>query len=105
MADCSNVEEATNCFELGADIIGTTLSGYCDETTPEAPDLEFVKSLAKTGMFVMAEGRYNSPKLAEKAILAGADSVTIGSAITRIEHICSWFKRSVDNARLIKRQA
>lgn len=102
MADCSNVEEATNCFELGADIIGTTLSGYCDEKTPEAPDLEFVKSLAKMGMFVMAEGRYNSPKLAEEAILAGADSVTIGSAITRVEHICGWFKNSINNARLIK---
>ncbi|ROV60379.1 N-acetylmannosamine-6-phosphate 2-epimerase [Vibrio ponticus] len=102
MADCSTVEEALACSELGADIIGTTLSGYCGEYTPIEPDFEFVETISKMDMFVMAEGRYNSPILAEKAILSGADCVTIGSAITRIEHICDWFNRSVNNARLLK---
>ena len=47
----------------------------------------------------MAEGRYNAPELAKAAMQAGASSITIGSAITRIEHICSWFKNAVDEGR------
>ena len=43
----------------------------------------------------MAEGRYNSPLLAKKAILAGADAVTIGSAITRIDNITKWYVENV----------
>jgi N-acylglucosamine-6-phosphate 2-epimerase len=47
----------------------------------------------------MAEGRFNSPDLARDAIAAGADCVTVGSAITRIEHITSWFADAVMNTR------
>ena len=43
----------------------------------------------------MAEGRFNSPDLAKKAIKYGADSVTVGSAITRIENITKWFAKAV----------
>ena len=45
----------------------------------------------------MAEGRYNSPELAKKAIQAGADAVTIGSAITRIDNITNWFVKKIKN--------
>lgn len=102
MADCSNVEDAQTCFELGADIIGTTLSGYCGGETPKEPDFDFIKSLANKDMFVMAEGRFNSPELAAQAIISGADCVTIGSAITRIEYICEWFNESISEARIVK---
>ena len=43
----------------------------------------------------MAEGRYNTPQLARKAILAGANAVTVGSAITRIENITNWFVKEI----------
>ena len=43
----------------------------------------------------MAEGRYNTPSLARKAIIEGADAVTIGSAITRIDNITSWFVKEI----------
>ncbi|MDD1781498.1 N-acetylmannosamine-6-phosphate 2-epimerase [Enterovibrio sp. ZSDZ35] len=99
MADCSNFEEGMASRELGVEIIGTTMSGYVGETVPTDPDFAFVSALKKAGCFVMAEGRYNSPELAKKAILAGADCVTVGSAITRIEHICTWFADAVLEAR------
>lgn len=99
MADCANLEEGLKSRELGADIIGTTLSGYTGGKTPIEPDLAFVRALKNQGCYVMAEGRYNSPELAEKAIKAGADCITIGSAITRIEHICTWFDEAITRAK------
>ena len=47
----------------------------------------------------MAEGRYNRPELAVKAIKAGADAVVVGSAITRPEHITSWFAQDIHDAK------
>ena len=96
MADSSTVEDGMFCYELGAEIIGTTLSGYTTSITPKDPDFGFIEQLSKKGCFVMAEGRFNSPLLARQAIEAGASCVTVGSAITRIEHICGWFKSEVD---------
>lgn len=99
MADCSNFEEGKFSESIGVEIIGTTMSGYVESETPVEPDFELVTQLAQSGCLVMAEGRYNSPELAQKAIEAGAYSVTVGSAITRIEHICGWFKESVNHGR------
>ena len=97
MADCSNIEDAKKAVIEGADIIGTTLSGYLEKQIKdnEKPDLNLVKKFKKLNCFVMAEGRYNSPELAKKAILAGADSVTIGSAITRIDNITNWYVKAI----------
>lgn len=99
MADCSDYAEGMAALHLGVEIIGTTMSGYVGPVTPAEPDLALVTALKQAGCFVMAEGRYNSPQLAAQAILAGADCVTVGSAITRIEHICGWFADAVDGAK------
>lgn len=96
MADSSTYEEGMFCHDLGVEIIGTTLSGYTTPITPTEPDFPFIQQLASQGCFVMAEGRFNSPRLAREAIEAGASCVTVGSAITRIEHICDWFKAEVE---------
>ena len=98
MADCSNLQEGQYAHSLGVEIIGTTLSGYVSGQTPDNPDFALVRDLSELGYFVMAEGRYNSPELAGEAIKSGASSVTVGSAITRIEHICQWFNLSVNQA-------
>ena len=97
MADCSNVDDAKNAILEGADIIGTTLAGYIGKQVKDTdkPNIKLVKEFAKLNCFVMAEGRYNSPDLARKAILAGADAVTIGSAITRIDNITNWFVKKI----------
>lgn len=98
MADCSNLEEALYCHSLGFDIVGSTMSGYTNGTTPIEPDYQLVKDMHAAGCRVMAEGRYNSPELAKIAIEIGAYSVTVGSALTRLEHIVSWFADAVKSA-------
>jgi N-acylglucosamine-6-phosphate 2-epimerase len=97
MADCATIDDARTALSEGADIIGTTLSGYAYQLAPDGagPDFEFISALKELGCFVMAEGRFNSPNLAKQAIVAGADCVTVGSAITRIEHITGWFADAV----------
>ena len=99
MADCSNLDDAKNAILEGADIIGTTLAGYVGKQVKDTdkPNIKLVKEFKKLNCFVMAEGRYNSPDLARKAILAGADAVTIGSAITRIDNITNWFVKKIKN--------
>ena len=97
MADCSNLEDAVNAIKEGAEIISSTLSGYVGKKlkNTDKPDFHLLKKYKKLNSFTMAEGRFNSPDLAKKAIRYGADSVTVGSAITRIENITKWFAKAV----------
>ncbi|KWW10169.1 N-acetylmannosamine-6-phosphate 2-epimerase [Pasteurella multocida] len=99
MADCSNFEEGMYCHNLGVEIIGSTMSGYTGGEIPAEPDYQLVKDLNAAGCRVMAEGRYNTPELAKTAIEIGAYSVTVGSALTRLEHIVSWFADAAKSAK------
>ena len=99
MADCSNLEEGLYCQKLGFDIVGSTMSGYTGGAVPEEPDYQLVKDLKAAGCRVMAEGRYNTPELAKTAIEIGAYCVTVGSALTRLEHIVSWFAQAIHSAK------
>lgn len=98
MADCSSLEDGCYCQRLGAALIGSTLSGYLTPATPKEPDLALVRALSDAGCRVIAEGRYNSPELAAQAMRHGAWAVTVGSAITRLEHICQWFNDALREA-------
>ncbi|MEC4726651.1 N-acetylmannosamine-6-phosphate 2-epimerase [Shewanella sp. D64] len=99
MADCADYETGLMLAKHGCTFIGSTLSGYIDLAhTPNEPDYPLVSLWAEQGINVIAEGRYNSPERAAKAIELGAFSVTVGSAITRVEHITQWFVGSIDNA-------
>ncbi|WRS30654.1 N-acetylmannosamine-6-phosphate 2-epimerase [Actinomycetaceae bacterium MB13-C1-2] len=84
MADVSTVEEGIRAADAGADMVGSTLSGYTPETrpTPDLPDLGLVHVLAERGIRVVAEGRYRTPEQMSRAFQAGAYSVVIGGAIT-----------------------
>ncbi|MBP2169716.1 N-acylglucosamine-6-phosphate 2-epimerase [Erwinia toletana] len=98
MADCATFDEGIAAQQMGIDFIGTTLSGYTGGEIPALPDIALVSDLAQAGACVIAEGRYNAPDLAAAAISAGALAVTVGSAITRIEHICGWFTAAIQQA-------
>lgn len=98
MADCASLEDGRYCQRLGAELIGSTLSGYLAPDTPNAPDLALVRALSDAGCRVIAEGRYNSPALAAQAMRHGAWAVTVGSAITRLEHVCQWFNDAMREA-------
>lgn len=100
MADCSEYNEGMALHQSGCTFIGSTMSGYIDlNNTPEQPDYQLVSDWVAQGLNVIAEGRYNSPQRAAKAIELGALCVTVGSAITRVEHITSWFVNSIEQAK------
>lgn len=92
MADCSTAEEGLEAYHLGADFVGSTLSGYTEYSPKRAgPDLEMVRELAGRGVRVIAEGRISTPEEARKALEAGAFAVTVGTALTRIELVTKSF--------------
>lgn len=95
MADCATAEDGVRARRLDFAVLGSTLSGYTGGHVPPGPDLALVARLAETGGFVMAEGRYHAPGDAAAAIRAGACAVTVGSAITRPEHVTGWFAAAV----------
>lgn len=101
MADCATMAEGRIARDLGFAIIGTTLSGYTADTLgqQDGPDLDLVAGFRGIGGFVMAEGRLTSPEAAAAAIRAGADAVTIGTALTRLEIMTGWFQTAVAKAR------
>lgn len=102
MADSSTIEDGRIALAAGAAILGTTLSGYTAETEGlnEGPDFALIRAFLELGAgFVMAEGRVNTPELAARAMVAGASAVTVGSALTRLEHVTSWFADAVKAAR------
>lgn len=97
MADCSTLVDARVAHAAGVAILGTTLSGYtaATETDGEGPDLELVRQFRTLNAFVIAEGRVNTPSLAPDAMAAGADCVTVGSALTRLELMTAAFVKKI----------
>ena len=96
MADCADLEDGVAALAAGADLVGSTLSGYTGGPEPLAPDLDLVANLARHTPFVIAEGRIRYPEQAAAAIRAGAHAVVVGSAITRPEHVTAWFAGAID---------
>ena len=92
MADASSLGDGERAAALGADLVGSTLSGYTGaEPPPDEPDLALVRAFVAAGLATIAEGNYRTPAQAGAAIAAGALAVTVGSAITRPELVTSWF--------------
>ncbi len=86
MADVATVAEGTAAWLAGADLIGTTLSGYTPASPAlDGPDVGLVQALAGRGVRVIAEGRVQTPEQARTLLLAGAYAVAVGSALTRLE--------------------
>lgn len=99
MADCSDAADGERAQRAGADILGTTLSGYTDATAGgDDADYDLIGRFRSLGSFVMAEGRINTPERALKAMMAGADSVTVGTALTRLEVATGWFVDAISSS-------
>lgn len=100
MVDISTLDEGLAAWEAGADLVGTTLSGYTSHSRQgNGPDIALVSELAHRAVRVMAEGRYDAPSLAGEARHAGAYAVTVGSAITRAEIITGWYADALATAQ------
>ena len=92
MADVSTLEEGLEAHRSGADLVGSTLSGYTDYSPKlTEPDFALVHELAGRGVRVIAEGRIGRPEQAKAALAAGAFAVTVGTALTRIELLTKGF--------------
>lgn len=87
MADISTLEEGLNAYELGFELIGTTLSGYTEhsQSASTEPDFALLEALVARypGAAIILEGRVNQPQQVSRAFKLGAYSVVVGSAITR----------------------
>jgi N-acylglucosamine-6-phosphate 2-epimerase len=93
MADCGSLDDAIAAERAGADILGTTLSGYTGEREKTSgPDIALIAEIAEhCATPVVAEGRIHTPADAASARLAGAHAVCVGTAITHPSTITSWF--------------
>lgn len=94
MADVARFEEGVCAAEsLGFDVVGTTLSGYTEETRHlSKPDFELVENLAKRlSIPVVCEGRLRSPEDVRRAFDCGAFAVVVGGAITGIDQLVQQF--------------
>jgi N-acylglucosamine-6-phosphate 2-epimerase len=93
MADIATIDDALAAEQAGADLIGTTLSGYTNDSPAQpGPDLELVAALTKrVDAPVVAEGRVHTPTQARQALDAGAWTVVVGTAITAPTWITAQF--------------
>lgn len=96
MADISTIEEARTAIAFGVDLVGTTMSGYTGGPEPTEPDFDLLAAAVALGHPVIAEGRIRVPEQAAEAIRLGAHGVVVGSAITRPEHITTWFADAIE---------
>ncbi|MFB6889795.1 N-acetylmannosamine-6-phosphate 2-epimerase [Kitasatospora sp. NPDC056327] len=100
MADVATEAEGIRAAALGADLVGTTLSGYTEHSPrTEGPDLPLVQRLARAlDIPVIAEGRIHTPAQARAALEAGAFSVVVGTAITHPTTLTRWFDTAIREA-------
>lgn len=101
MADAGSLDDALAAEDAGADIVGTTLSGYTGERSrTDGPDLELVQVVAsRVSAPVFAEGRIRTPSDARAALDAGAHAVVVGTAITHPATITSWFVEALADSK------
>jgi N-acylglucosamine-6-phosphate 2-epimerase len=87
MADVDTLDNAIAAVQAGADLVGTTLYGYTDETNQfKPPGFELLTQLVqKLATFIICEGGIASASMAKQAIDLGADAVVVGTAITGVD--------------------
>ena len=98
MADCATYGEGMRAAALGFDIIGTTLSGYTEESegAPQ-PNFHLMSGLVyNCGRPVIAEGNIWTPEQLAMARDCGVHAVVVGSAITRPQLITRRFARVME---------
>lgn len=106
LADIATFEEAKACEENGADAISTTLSGYTPDTlsSVEGPNFYLLEKILKDIKIpVFAEGRFNVPADAQKAMEMGSYGVITGTAITRPRVTTIWFVEAVNKGKHLKK--
>ena len=101
MTDAGDVDDGLAAQDAGADLVGTTLSGYTgSRPTTDGPDLDLIHALAgRLDVPLLAEGRVHTPAQARACLDAGAHAVVVGTAITHPTTITSWFAEALTASR------
>lgn len=89
MADIDTLPSAQAAAEAGADLIGTTLYGYTQETAAQSPPgFQLLAEMrARYSLPCLCEGGIASPEAAHQAITMGAWCVVVGTAVTGIDKL------------------
>ncbi|MBB5787513.1 N-acetylmannosamine-6-phosphate 2-epimerase [Jiangella mangrovi] len=83
MADVDSLDAGRYARAAGADLVGTTLSGYTGAPGGDGPDLALVRTLAdELDCPIVAEGRFWTREEVLAGFEAGAHTVVVGTAIT-----------------------
>lgn len=87
MADIDTIEAAISAANAGADIVGTTLYGYTNQTKHlSPPGFELLAEMVqKLQVPIICEGGISSPEMAQQALKIGAFAVVVGTDITGID--------------------
>lgn len=95
MADVSTLDEAIAAEQAGVDIVAPTLGGYTPYSEGTVP-LELLERMVEVvSVPVIAEGNFDTPEKAKKALELGAHAVVVGSAITRPQLITEKFVNAI----------
>ncbi|MBA3441729.1 MAG: N-acetylmannosamine-6-phosphate 2-epimerase [Pyrinomonadaceae bacterium] len=101
MADVATEREGVWAIEeAGANIVGTTLSGYTAETADrkDEPDFSLIERLAsRLSAPVICEGRVRQAEDVRRAFAAGAFAVVVGTAITNVDWLVRHFVAATPN--------
>jgi N-acylglucosamine-6-phosphate 2-epimerase len=97
-ADIATIEDAVAAQEAGADAVASTLYGYTTDTAGgRAVSWGLVEELvARMTIPVIVEGHITQPEEVRRALKMGANSVVVGSAITRPESITARFVQATE---------
>lgn len=98
MADVDTIESAIAAADAGADLVGTTLYGYTNQTKDlSLPGFDLlVQMVEKLNIPVICEGGISSPQMARKALELGAYAVVVGTAITGIDSQVKAYREAVN---------
>lgn len=101
MADCMTIEDIRHAYDLGFDLVSTTLSHNkpaIETSLNEGPDLPLLRQAVEEfpDLPIICEGHVHTPQDARAALDAGAWAVVVGTAITHPTSVTSWFKAALD---------
>lgn len=101
MADCMTIQDIRHAYELGFDLVSTTLSHNkpaIETSLNEGPDLPLLRQAVEEfpDLPIICEGHVHTPQDARAALDAGAWAVVVGTAITHPTSVTSWFKAALD---------
>ncbi|MGA1624162.1 MAG: N-acetylmannosamine-6-phosphate 2-epimerase [Prochlorothrix sp.] len=97
MADVDTLGAAALAAAAGADLVGTTLFGYTEETQDQyPPGFDLLRDIiAHCDCPAICEGGISSPSMARRALGLGAFAVVVGTAITGIDRQVQAYNQAI----------